>query len=95
MAREPPANAVFEAGAASQNLALQAVAQGLGAVVVGAFDDAAVAAVLQLGPGERPIALMPLGIPGWARHSCLEGSHERLEPVPPRHRVGRRECVGA
>lgn len=56
--------AAFEAGAASQNLALQAAAQGLGTVVVGAFDDGAVAGVVGLAPGERPIALMPIGMPG-------------------------------
>lgn len=54
----------FEAGAASQNLALQAAALGLGTVVVGAFDDDAVARAARLAPGERPIALMPLGLPG-------------------------------
>jgi SagB-type dehydrogenase family enzyme len=54
----------FEAGAASQNLALQAAAQGFGTVVIGAFDDGAVARALRLAPGERPIALMPIGRPG-------------------------------
>ncbi len=51
----------FEAGAASQNLALQAAAQGLGTVVIGAFDDNGVARALRLPPGERPLALMPTG----------------------------------
>lgn len=53
----------FEAGAASQNLALQVAAQELGTVVIGAFDDDAVARVLRMSAGERPIALMPIGRP--------------------------------
>jgi SagB-type dehydrogenase family enzyme len=53
----------FEAGAAAQNLALQAAALGLGTVVVGAFDDAAVARALQLPAGEQPVVLMPIGTP--------------------------------
>ena len=53
----------FEAGAAAQNLALQAAALGLGTVVIGGFDEAAVARVLQLPPGEQPIVLMPIGVP--------------------------------
>jgi SagB-type dehydrogenase family enzyme len=53
----------FEAGAAAQNLALQAVALGLGAVVIGGFDDAAVARALDLPPGELPVVLMPIGVP--------------------------------
>lgn len=51
----------FEAGAASQNLALQAAALGLGTVVIGGFDDAAVAAALRLPPGELPVVMMPIG----------------------------------
>ncbi|MDP1647067.1 MAG: SagB/ThcOx family dehydrogenase [Rubrivivax sp.] len=53
----------FEAGAASQNLALQAAALGLGTVVIGGFDEAALARALRLPPGEQPIALMPIGVP--------------------------------
>ena len=55
--------AAFEAGVAAQNLALQAVALDLGALVVGGFDDAAVVRVLQLPPGEQPVVLMPVGHP--------------------------------
>lgn len=51
----------FEAGAAAQNVALEAVALGLGSVVVGAFDDARVQAAAGLAPEQRPLALMPVG----------------------------------
>jgi SagB-type dehydrogenase family enzyme len=55
--------AAFEAGAAAQNLALQAAALELGALVVGGFDDAAVVRLLRLPPGELPVVLMPIGHP--------------------------------
>lgn len=51
----------LEAGCAAENVALQAVALGLGTVVVGAFDDAEVAKVTALRAEERPIAILPLG----------------------------------
>lgn len=53
--------AAFEAGAAAQNLALQAVALGLGSVVIGGFDDAAVARALRLPAGEQPLVMLPVG----------------------------------
>jgi SagB-type dehydrogenase family enzyme len=53
----------FEAGCAAQNLALQAAALGLGTVVVGAFEDRAVATTAGLDGDERPLALMPVGRP--------------------------------
>ena len=52
----------FEAGAAAQNLALQAAALGLGAVVIGGFDEAAVARALRLPSAESPVVLMPIGM---------------------------------
>jgi SagB-type dehydrogenase family enzyme len=52
---------VFEAGAASENLALEAVALGLGSVVVGAFDDARLARLARLGETERPLCLVSIG----------------------------------
>lgn len=55
--------AALEAGAAAQNLLLQAVALGLGSTFVGAFDDAALATLLGLPDGERPWALLPVGRP--------------------------------
>jgi SagB-type dehydrogenase family enzyme len=53
----------MEVGHVGQNVSLQAVALGLGTVVVVAFREAELAAALQLAEGERPIYLMPVG---WA-----------------------------
>jgi SagB-type dehydrogenase family enzyme len=51
----------LEAGHAAQNLLLQAVALGLGAVPVGAFRDAEVREVVGLAPDEQPLYLIPVG----------------------------------
>lgn len=53
----------LEAGHAAQNAFLLAVARGLGSVVVGAFDDDALAGALDLPAGESPLYLMPVGHP--------------------------------
>lgn len=52
----------IEVGHAAQNLVLQATALGLGSVTVGAFDDAAVARLLDLPRGETPLYLVPVGL---------------------------------
>lgn len=49
------------AGHAAQNVCLEAVALGLGSVVVGAFDDGAVARVAGLGRDEAPLCLIAVG----------------------------------
>lgn len=54
----------LEAGHAAQNLCLQAVALGLGAVTVGAFSDEQVQAVVGLGAEEQPLYVIPVGRPG-------------------------------
>jgi SagB-type dehydrogenase family enzyme len=54
----------LEAGHATQNLLLQAVALDLGAVPIGAFDDDDVARVLTLPHGHEPRYLIPVGHPG-------------------------------
>jgi SagB-type dehydrogenase family enzyme len=51
----------MEVGAAAQNLYLQAQSLGLGTVFVGAFHDDQIAALLQLGEGQVPLALLPVG----------------------------------
>ena len=53
----------IETGHAAQNVFLQATALGLGAVVVGAFDDDRLRETLKLPEGEAPLYLMPLGRP--------------------------------
>jgi len=53
----------MEAGHVAQNVYLQATALGLGTCMVGAFDDAAVQAVLQLPAQYEPLALLPVGHP--------------------------------
>lgn len=54
----------LEAGHAAQNLLLQAVALGLGAVPIGAFYDDQVQAALDLPPDHAPLYLIPVGEPG-------------------------------
>ncbi len=53
----------LEAGHAAQNLLLQAVALGLGAVSVGAFDDGEVQQALGLPTDHEPLYLIPVGHP--------------------------------
>lgn len=53
----------IEAGAVAQNMALQAVEEQLGAVLVAGFRDEHVASILQLQPHTAPIALLCLGNP--------------------------------
>ena len=55
--------ATLEAGHVAQNVLLEAVALGLGAVPVGAFDDGRVARLLDLESREAPLYLIPVGHP--------------------------------
>jgi len=52
----------MEAGAAMQNISLQAVEQGLGTVIIGAFDDSAIHELFGL-EKLKPLSIMPIGIP--------------------------------
>jgi len=53
----------MEAGHAAQNVLLQAVALGLGAVPIGAFEDARLQSILHLPPDHQPLYLIPVGHP--------------------------------
>lgn len=53
----------MEVGHAAQNVFLQATALGLGAAVVGAFDDRRVGKILALPGAEEALYLMPVGRP--------------------------------
>ncbi|MBM4289607.1 MAG: SagB/ThcOx family dehydrogenase [Deltaproteobacteria bacterium] len=51
----------MESGHAGQNIFLQAEALGLGAGIVGAFDDAAISRIIGLPAGHEPLLIMPVG----------------------------------
>jgi len=53
----------LEAGHAAQNICLQAISEGLGTVVVGAFLDHEVNALLNSIPEARPLYIIPAGVP--------------------------------
>lgn len=55
--------AIQDAAVASQNMLLTITAMGLGGCWVGAFDEAAVADLLDLPGHHRPVTIMPLGVP--------------------------------
>jgi SagB-type dehydrogenase family enzyme len=52
----------IEAGAAMQNISLEAVEQGLGTVIIGAFDDSAINELFGL-EKLMPLSIMPVGLP--------------------------------
>jgi SagB-type dehydrogenase family enzyme len=51
----------MEVGHAAQNLFLEAEALGLGAGIVGAFDDAALSRLCRLPAAHEPLLVMPVG----------------------------------
>lgn len=63
----------LEAGHVAQNLLLQAVALGLAAVPIGAFENDEVWAVLELPRKRRPLYLVAVGNPGTPRRTRIGG----------------------
>lgn len=57
---------LFDLGLATQNILLSAAAQGLGTVVVGAFDHDRAGSILELPEGVCVATLVPLGYPDHA-----------------------------
>jgi len=55
--------AIQDTAAAIQNMLLCAAEQGLGTCWCGAFDEAAVCKLLSLSDTQRPVALIPVGVP--------------------------------
>jgi SagB-type dehydrogenase family enzyme len=53
--------ALIEVGHVGQNIFLQAESLGLGAGIVGAFNDQEVAKVISALPGHEPLSIMPIG----------------------------------
>ena len=54
---------MYDAGVASQTFCLAAYEQGLGSVILGLFDQAAVEEMLQLPDDRELVALIPIGYP--------------------------------
>lgn len=57
---------LFDLGVATQTLCLSAHSEGLGTVVVGLFDHARAAEILEVKAGVEVVALVPLGYPDHA-----------------------------
>ncbi|HHW39944.1 MAG TPA: nitroreductase family protein [Syntrophomonadaceae bacterium] len=58
---------IQDTAAAIENILLAATGYGLGACWVGAFDEEEAARILELEPGLRPVALIPIGYPDQER----------------------------
>ena len=54
---------MFDAGISSQSFCLAAYEKGIGSVVLGIFDEAKAASLLELPPDRELVALIPIGYP--------------------------------
>ena len=76
---------MFDAALAVQNMALAAHAQGLGTVIIGAFDAVRAEKVLNLPEGYRVVTLLPLGVP---EHEGKAPPRKELSDIVVRDRFG-------
>jgi len=68
--------ALQESAAAAENMLLAARALGLGACWIGSFEETAASQILGIPDGQRPVAIIPIGVPD-----------EPAIRVPPRRRI--------
>ncbi len=54
---------MFDTALATQNMVLAAYAQGLGTVIMGAFDSVKAAKVINVPNGQKLVAMFPVGVP--------------------------------
>lgn len=52
-----------ESGHVAENVCLQAVSLGLGAAIIGAFNEEKIRSVIGVGPEEKPVYIQPVGVP--------------------------------
>jgi nitroreductase len=69
---------ICDSSAATQNLLLAIHGLGLGACWIGAFNDQVVSKVLNLPPGIRPIAIVPIGYPDGTPSSSMRLPLEKI-----------------
>ncbi|MCS7113161.1 MAG: SagB/ThcOx family dehydrogenase [Nitrososphaerota archaeon] len=68
----------MEAGHAGQNIYLMATALRYGAVVVGAFRDGLVARIIDAKPEEKPLYIVPIGVPETLPRTSFEDIWEYI-----------------
>lgn len=69
---------MYDAGVASEAFCLAAYEQGLGTVIMGLFDEAEAAKVLNLPEGRELAALIPIGYPAEAPNAPKRKTVEEL-----------------
>ncbi len=69
---------MYDVGLASENICMAAHEKGLGTVIIGAFDHAGVASLLQVPESHAVVAIIPMGYPDQAPPAPKRKSAEAL-----------------